>query len=353
MRLSTVLLPTVTIAMLSCSIQPGLGEKQVITEGSITDEIVPYLLVPEDSPEIYEVFTNQLPSNLPVSIPVPENASILTSIVYRLGNASTATQYHQMLLNVQQPPDVLAAQYGQQLEALGWSPIETNPRGFLQSGPLPDYELHFCQFGQGGLLNLKALIVSQEESTTNLVLLLSPRGVSPCRPDTEGSPISEPVTPMPLLMPMAETNVAPPDTGPLTTVGTGVGFVTSIVAEERCILGIFGCDTHSSVTSADVIIGEYISSERSETVIESELGATDIAQHYAKHWEAAGWRMLDSNESNGAVQSIWAFEDEFDQLWQGKLTIEPIENEPGKYAAIASVELQYEEEETDPIPNAQ
>ncbi|MGF1524555.1 MAG: hypothetical protein ACFBSF_19705 [Leptolyngbyaceae cyanobacterium] len=307
-RLRTFLPLLVTAALLLQRPQAVLSQSQVITDDAIPANSVLRLLkslLEVDGvgrTNIQRLFIGQLPDDLAVELPLPDDADILASFVLH-GNSETEVAAHQIVLDMPQFSDASIEQYEEQLVVSGWLSIEIeaeNPSGFVSSQQATwTAPKLFCRSQDATWLSMATTL--QQDNTTMLLLLLSPDTDLNCSLNSTDSDIVESGIPMPSLMPPSEGTVR----------------VTSNAREGN-------------------------SAEISEAVVESALNPEAIAQHYAVQWEEAGWRPVEGEQpdhtTDDIIQRGWILEDETGQLWQGTLTIEPFENEPGKYTATASVE---------------
>ncbi|MGF1524554.1 MAG: hypothetical protein ACFBSF_19700 [Leptolyngbyaceae cyanobacterium] len=287
------------------SAQTAWSQSQVIPDEPVPADTVLRLLELFNVSDVQQLRGNQLPENLPVQIPLPENATVLVSTEFYVGGFDTNSLYH-IVLDVPQSPEALADLYQEQLEASGWLPSpqpHAGNGGFVANAVLPYDIILFCQNVEQQAL--KVSITPQGNRVSGLAVSLLPvsevndgfswgDGTCESRPlPPEGQPFEN--IPMPLLNPPPEASVK-------------VGGTT-----------LTGSENHSQGATA--------------ATIESELSAAVIAQHYGNEWEEAGWQLVSSNDSNNKIESLWILEDENGMSWQGTLTVEPSENAPRRYTA--------------------
>ena len=307
MRFPNFLMPLMAVVLYQ-SMQPAFGQSQAITDEAIPADIVRRLLSQRDFFKVQQLVLGQLPANFPTEFPLPVDAVIVAGVAYRIEPIDV--EMYRVLLDIPQSPEALLDQYQVQLEASGWSQPEfimDASSGFVSNSPPTDNGFLFCEDDEE--LSLSFFLVPQQDNLTGLDLNLFRLSEEDTRCDSEtsGFEADEPSTPMPLL------------TAPAGAIVQRGGSSSS---------GRLG-DNDETITF----------SENVGATIESELSAEAIAQSYAAQWEAAGWVLSDSNESDSIIQSFWTFEDETGNAWQGTLTIESVEEESGKYTASASVEL--------------
>ncbi|MBE9109050.1 hypothetical protein IQ273_06410 [Nodosilinea sp. LEGE 07298] len=303
MRLDRFMVPlTLTAALLNSTQLPVLGQIQKNDDDVIPAEIVLRLLN-SDLLEVQQILLYELPNDLPIQLPLPDQATVLVSMVYRVKGLDV--DLYRVLLDVSQPPETVAAQYRQQLESQGWEePMLTagDLGGFIPSAAQLNNQLIFCSADKSQ--SILVLASSQADNTTSLDLNLAPvpDNNSSCRSDLASAQPPDFESPMPLLSPPVGAIVTPQGSSASGNKPNEYSFVEV------------------------------------EATIESELSAEAIAQHYAAQWESAGWRPY-GEETNGRVKKVWILEDEAGQPWQGTLTIEPSAEQSGMYRAIATVEV--------------
>ncbi|WOD39917.1 hypothetical protein [Nodosilinea sp. E11] len=303
MRLDRFMVPlTLTAALLNSAQLPVLGQIQENDDDVIPAEIVLRLLS-SDFLEVQQILLYELPNDLPIQLPLPDQATVLASMVYRVEGFDV--DLYRVLLNVPQPPEVVAAQYRQQLKSQGWqepTPIAGDLAGFIPSAARLDNQLVFCSADKTQGIFVSAS--SQADNSTDLDLNLVPitDDHSSCRSDRASDQPPDFKSPMPLLSPPVGAIVTPQGSSASGSKPNEYSFVEV------------------------------------DATIESELSAEAIAQHYAAQWESAGWSPY-GEETNGSVKKVWRLEDEASQPWQGTLTIEPSAEQSGVYRAIATVEV--------------
>ncbi|MGJ3245188.1 MAG: hypothetical protein ACFE0I_03835 [Elainellaceae cyanobacterium] len=244
-----------------------------------------------------QIFPDFVPDNLPVQIPLPDQARVLATVIYHA--TAVDKNLYRVLIEVPQPAEVAIAHYQDQLENHGWqlpSFSQAGSSGFIPTFNFQDTQRTFCNADESYSVLVSATPLADGLTSFDLTAFSNVDNPG-CRASSIGADILETV-PMPAL--------GPPDGAQVSLTGS------------------------SSAEGPDYAVVTV------DATIESELSAAAIAQHYATQWQAAGWS-LQSEETNGSVKTIWMLEDEAGQLWQGTLTIDPAENS-GVYSATATVE---------------
>lgn len=304
MRLDQFIVPlTLTAALLNTAQLPVLGQIQEHDDDEVIPAEIVLRLLNSDFLEAQQVFLYELPNNLPIQLPLPDQATVLVSVVYRVEGFDF--DFYRVLLDIPQPLETVAAQYRQQLEASGWeepTPTAGDLGGFIPSAARLDNQLVFCSADK--TQGIFASASSQADNSTGLDLNLAPitGDHSSCRADLASAQPPDFESPMPILSPLVGAIVTPQGSSASGSKPNEYSFVEI------------------------------------EATIESELSAEAIAQHYAAQWELAGWSPY-GEETNGSVKKVWRSEDEAGQPWQGTLTIEPSAEQSGVYRAIATVEV--------------
>lgn len=302
--LFAVLFSTTACSLASVQV-PTWGQNETVESQRVPIETVQRLLESEFV-DVQRILVNELPDDLPIQIPLPEQTTVLASVV--LQGQGLDHNFYRIVAEVPRPADDLIIQYQEQLATLGWKvrPEVTSSytNGFIESSELPNNQLDnsLVMCSEDGNQILTTSIRSQEATFSSLDLLLyTAEEDSSCLPAPLSSrPLVEGL-PIPVLNPPAETNVS---------------------------LGA----TTSSGSSGTVLAASF------SAAIESNLSAEAIAQHYATQWESSRWMLLSTEASNGIMQSVWILEEATGESWQGTFKIEPSVDEPGTYIAGATVE---------------
>ena len=232
-----------------------------------------------------ELLIGQWPDSLSVELPLPDGAEVIASVV-------TSGQSYRILLDVSQSPAQVRLFYQEQLEAAGWQSRSYGYRaqGFVESGFELTNFLHFCRDTTGPLLGITA---GSAQAATNVQLNLQVGDNVGCDPKLVRPQAIE--NPMPVL-------VSPPE---------------AILSSPRG-----GGSRDYWVSGAD---------------LETELEAESLMEHYSDQWEQAGWIRIAGHQTDRTFWSLWRWQDEAGQSWQGTLSMTQLEEMPGQYKATAII----------------
>jgi len=242
------------------------------------------------------LFPGELPGDLPVVVPIPEDAVVIGSTVY-----SNEYQQIQIILDVPKDPGEIVDFYRNNLEKAGWNESEgfyPEERGFT-SFYMPE-SINFCRFeGKGPSLTITSYESNGDEPTdVRLNLDTNPRNPT-CRI------ISDPyqgIHPAENVIPILE-----PPKGAQQRGGGGGG-------------------------SDD----QYYS----EATLKTELSVLELEDHYQNQLAKAGWELKETLSNSSITLSTWSFTDELGDQWSGILFV----NEVGKsdlYFVYFTVQLVY------------
>jgi hypothetical protein len=213
---------------------------------------------PADEPQL---FVGELPPDLPVPIPMPEESRLVGSYVHRQGDVT-------IFLDAALSPDQVFSYYTEQLSAEGWARLAAQepPPGFratARSVPQSDRPT-YCRGPQGPALTIIATTPPGLPTEVRLYL----------QPDPRRNPCADPVNPEgsgPLI-----PDLAPPE-------GTGL-FPRHAGGSD-----IF------ATTEAQLITG---------------LDLAQVVAHYTGLLERNGWTRRALEEVGPYVWSTWAYTDD-------------------------------------------
>lgn len=274
------------IAMLPLVSGPAIAQVSDENDESIPRNIVLRLLNPISfGTERQELLVGQWPDSLPVDLPLPDGAEVVASVV-------TSGNSYRILLDVPQSPAQVRVFYQEQLEAAGWQSRSYGyrARGFVESGFELTNFLHFCRDATGPLLGITA---GSAQAATDLQLNLYVGDNSGCDPQLVVPQAID--NPMPVLVSPPESIISSPRGG-----GSGDYWLS-------------GVD------------------------LETELEIESLMAHYGDQWEQAGWTQIADNQTDRTFWSLWRWQDEAGQSWQGTLSMTQLEEMPGQYKATAIV----------------
>ncbi len=223
-----------------------------------------------------QVLAGKLPDELPVELPMPDDADVVGSVVQGDENV-------EIVLDVPGEPESVLAAYEERLAAAGWSEPEFG--GPPEGGFVPAdgaFGNSFCREGEEPYLTVTAFALDDGDmSDVRLSLNSSSEGFTPC--DEQMVPPGPPGTGVQGLIPRLE---APRDA---TMLEGGEG-------------GGGGDSWYSSST------------------LKTEMSVADLEQHYREQLEKAGWNREDSGAGGPAAWSTWTFTDDGDR-WIGAFMV--------------------------------
>ncbi|NJN56711.1 MAG: hypothetical protein HC879_04045 [Leptolyngbyaceae cyanobacterium SL_5_9] len=254
-----------------------------------------------DGQENVQILVGQLPESLPDDLPLPEEAQIIGSIV-KTGSIAGGTDSTEILLRVNQSPEETYSLYQQQLLDEGWQ-VEEAPEidgGFLARDAVNSPQVSssrnsfgsFCSPSQTAHLYIDT---AQSQTNSSAILKL-----------TLNSVYSE--------------------TQPLFPFECSLGIeyaplpALTLPANAKFISG--GSSSFSNDEAS------------SDAVIETDLDAESLINHYANQLQQAGWTQVETSEVG---LSRWSFQDEEGRDWQSLLIIAEIPGIPDQYASYVRV----------------
>ena len=239
-----------------------------------------------------ELYPNELPEEVPLSIPVPEGGQLLGTTVIDMSRDRKDVL---VFIESSQAPSGAAAFYTEWFAGMGWQPTMYSVnagQGFVEAG-VPITKV-FCPPASERGVGLEPVIMRVSHSTASsltdirIAIMNSSRGLG-CEPmdpylqDTQ------------FQFPRLE---APPDAN--ATSGSG--------------------------SSGDVY-------RSTQTRIETDLSLTEIEKHYREQLTAQGWKLLSVGESASKAFSTWLVTEEGPlrpRNWVGMLEVR-FANDPSPY----------------------
>jgi hypothetical protein len=242
------------------------------------------------------LFPGELPGDLPVMVPIPEDAVVIGSSVY-----SDKYQQIQIILDVPKDPSEISDFYKNNLEKAGWNESEgfyPEERGFT-SFYMPEMTIFCRSEGKGPSLTITSY-ASNEDGPTDVRLNL-------------------------------DTNPRNPICSILSERHQGISRAEDVIpilkppkgAQQRGGGGGGGDDQYNS-----------------EATLETELSVFELEDHYQNQLVEAGWELKENVSSSSIALSKWSFTDELGDQWSGILFV----NEVGKsdlYFVYFAVQLVY------------
>jgi len=245
----------------------GQGAQQVAGPATSTDDEAGFrvlarrLLAP--APEELQFLVGRLPDELPMEIPLPDDARIVGSLVRSGGET-------EIVLDGSQTADQVLDFYREELASAGWIAFDYPMQGGFVPG-IGRTGLTFCSEIQDLVLWVGAYEVEDGPTDVRLDLRTEPRLAS-CTKDP-GAPEHA--------IPFLED---PPGAQQITT-----GF------------------------------GGSTDSLSAEATLRADLDVAVLEAHYAAQLEEAGWIRHDRAQSGPLVWSAWTFQDEGGRDWRGFL----------------------------------
>ncbi|NJL21028.1 MAG: hypothetical protein HC895_09745 [Leptolyngbyaceae cyanobacterium SM1_3_5] len=239
-----------------------------------------------------QVLPGQLPSELAIDLPLPDQARIIGSIVSAEGQENVSFYDYLIFLDVPRSPQQTTDFYQEQLSRAGWRVAEdfTSPSpGFASSGDRFIISPTFCQDTQ--VLNIAVRALANDQGATVSLQLA----------DTADQPYS---------------SCNPPDLpeDPRTSIP-----LPELTAAPNTQVRAFGG-------------GGSESNWNSTANIEGSLTSQALLNHYVSQLEQADWTQQASDTRDAIAWSFLTLRDEEGRPWQSFLSIAPAD-EPNTYAA--------------------
>jgi hypothetical protein len=256
---------------------------QAATNDTVPRELVKRLI---DLPlSESSLLVGELPEQLPADLPLPEGAQVLGSTVSENG------KNYDIFVNAKQSLEEVQAFYAERLTGAGWQ--ERQDLAYLGGGFVPSEiervdGLAFCKPDRE--LYLKGIVFDKAEpnAPTDVRLSLVTGAGAMCDPEERKVKSA----PLPNLL-------APPD----DRLGSRGG------GSDR-----FGY-------------------RQSHVTAKTQLDTQTLVEFYAAQLERAGWRQLESRQSDATVWSVWTHTDETGRTWQGMLFVIPNPEDSEQYTA--------------------
>lgn len=242
-----------------------------------------YLAIGGPTPSPAHLLVGQLPELLPVPLPLPEDSTIVGTLLRGPYGLT-------VFLDAPLSPDAVRTFFRERLTAAGWTlpaPNRHMPRagGFLHVAGADGERLLFCQGPRGPALWLQADPATAGRTPVQLELVTDARH-TPCAPQQRAP------DPWAALPPLA----APPSAQQFPE----------------------GCGS-----SSDMVY--------THARLRTDLDLAAVAAYYTTQLEQAGWRRADAGEAGPLAWSGWAFQQADGQDWQGLLTILARPGRPGEF----------------------
>lgn len=244
----------------------------------------------------YTILPGELPGDLPIIIPIPEDATIIGSTVRFEDNY----QQVQIFLDVPRETNKILEFYRNNLNKTGWNELESSypgEGGFVHF-PSMSESTTFCQNESAGPSLTIIPFTSNEEKPTDVRLNLdtNPRNLICRMRNIESHGTSGAAEIMPILK---------PPKGAMQKGGGGGG------SDDQW---------------------------DSEATLETELSIRDLESHYQNQLLEAHWELKEKSIQGSVGLSTWSYTDEFGDQWSGILLINNLGQE-NLYFAYFSIFL--------------
>ena len=221
-----------------------------------------------------------IPDEWQLNLPMPDDARVIASIKGEWTDTI-------VMIDTSLPPDEVFSFYTKQLASLGWNPAPTdaNENGFA---PAAEAFRSFCSADGKEYLIVSASRITDEKTDLRLNLFT----------DADPSMCGEGVT--------EEIN----------------SLIPRLKAPQGTILqdGSEGGDEKSWEVSVQ---------------LKTSLSPVELAEHYNRQLETAGWELMKQGKGDGTAWSNWSFTDDQGQTWSGTLiVISTSEEGSSKYALV-------------------
>lgn len=251
---------------------PGPPPSPISPDTELNRLVKRYLTYPGTPYGELEILVGELPSGLPVDVPIPEDAEVIGSIV-----RSDKYKSIQIMLDVPQQPDEIIEFYRDCLTEKGWEEMaQPSPSGFVS--PMMRSRVNFCY---GGKISLNLYAYPTEEGKPTDVRLHVNDDPQSYKAYTE-----EPVRP----------GVLPGDILP------------ALLAPEGAI-------HHGG--------GAGGSHDRwySQAMLETSFSTEELQAHYKAQLLEAGWKLKEEGAGETIAWSTWSVADDSGNDWAGLLLV--------------------------------
>ena len=234
------------------------------------------------------IFVGCLPDEMPVEIPIPEELSVVGSLVRDVHDPRDDPTI-EIVLDAAVSAERIRDVYRERMSEAGWS--EPERRGYgggFDFAPVGKTAL-FCrgERGPASFLSAREGAADEGNAPTDVRLRLETTSLySPCAPDPYESEFDRVIP-----------SLAPPPGSYQWPGGGGGG----------------GEDAYSTAT------------------LQSDLDTAAIGAHYSSELEAAGWSVSDEGQGGPQAWSTWIFADESDRSWTGVFFALRLAETPQRY----------------------
>lgn len=256
------------------------------------------LLVPRYSGESYEepqLLVGELPPDLPFTLPIPDGARLLGTLLLGKRAATSPVDRTMIVLDTALSGDEVIAFYEAKLPAEGWNAEDLPFRhrgGFMPSGAERPAMANFDRGEQGPSLRFMCLPAPNDRTTVQVTVAEQPAMSVREQRQMMGRDFMRMLPEMP----------AP--------------------AGSEQVQGGGGSSGPDHVDS--------------RATIETDLDVPAVGAHYRTQIQRGGWELRDSGESGPVAWSAWAFTDHEGQPWTGIFTAVRQPGMPRRYHLYVS-----------------
>jgi len=262
------------------SFRAALAQPMPVEQANQLRELAERLLSPQYSNPLgqqtsIQLLVGQLPSNLPLKLPIPPGATLLGSAVRSQGDQNLAGA--DIILNVPGTAEAVLNLYEKEFQAQNWKAQRNFPGNPMPGGFQPAPMLLnrvFCKSTQGPLAVVS--VEPQSAGPNHVRLSIDTLGSSSCAYSPSSYPGSDPAA-----------QRIPPLYAPKGTTVQSTG-------------GGGGGDRWST-----------------DAVAETNLSAAQLEEHFAQQLKQAGWQQTASGDTPSLAWSTWTLPGE--GKWQGFL----------------------------------
>jgi hypothetical protein len=239
---------------------------------------------PDGTSQDITVYIGSVPNDIPYDLPTPDDARIIGSIT---GNWVD----YMLIFDTSLTGDVVQDFYAQALKEEGWQEAPMNPGGGFTSQS--DLFKGYCYGENKAFLNVETPSISAAATGIRLSLDVTPDSY------------------------MCNAN---PNTG-----ASHENLIPQLKAPKGVL--VQGGGAGSSDRDANISAN-----------LKGDLSAAEIADFYNEQLLAAGWKMQNSGDGEGAAWSRWTFQDDEATNWSGALMIVEISIENNSLFAMVTIE---------------
>jgi len=155
------------LVLLAVPLFMGVGSKAAPAAAQDEGSLARRLLGPPGNPGAAQLLPGAIPSNLPLSLPVPQGASVVGTLYLDYGGGAGASR---IVMDAPYTPQDVGAFYEANLPGLGWNPPPLGPDG--PKGV-------FCQSASGPLIAINAFPMGDNASDVRVDILTGEAGQCP------------------------------------------------------------------------------------------------------------------------------------------------------------------------------